>query len=814
MSSSSRTSGPPPLPPTRQGSRTLTPDNLPRPAQSPPEKQVADCIGIAFSTDQQRQENSAPAQATPEVTQPFVVQAGSWQTNSVPESVAGYEILGVLGHGGMGIVYEARQPQLGRTVALKMILSGNRPHEADHFRFEREAQTIARLHHPNIVQIYEVGEHEGKPFFSMEYCPGGRLDRKLAGKPLEPVQAAALVEQLARAIHVVHQKGVLHRDLKPANVLFGEDGTPKITDFGLAKKLGEVARTVTGEVLGTPSYMAPEQAGGKNREVGPACDIYALGAILYQCLTGRPPFKGPTVAYTLFQVMTEKPTPPRQVNPNVPADLEAICLKCLHKEPEYRYDTAMSLAEDLNRFRAYRAIESPPEGGLTGLGAWLRNNKSATASLAIAVLMLLVGIVMASWEAPTTHDPRQAQTSEAVQKPSSPAKETRPNDSVEQVNVPSPEHVSQNRQEKPVGDVEVSPPHSGEEAGEKRNPRREEAANVEVPKESRVVEETDGNKGSQAEGNPSDTRLSPRQEQPGQQWAGYARKATLAGHTSGVLCVAFRPDGKRIASGGCDKTIKVWDAQTGEEVLSIQDTGEVMSVWFSPDGQHILAGSTESTLKVWDAQTGRPILSLAGHRGIVTSACYSPDGRRIVSGSSDNLVKVWDALTGRHLLSLEGHTRQVTRVAFSPDGKRILSGSYDKTVKVWDSETCTEILSLDGHSSWVTDVSFSPDGKYILSASSDKTLKVWDAQTGADIHTLKGHTRMVSSGSFSPDGKYVLSASHDTTLMVWDVTTGQNLAKLTGHDNEVNAVRFSPDGKRILSASWDKTLGIWVASTE
>ncbi|HEX5271579.1 MAG TPA: serine/threonine-protein kinase, partial [Gemmataceae bacterium] len=272
--------------------------------------------------------------------------------------VPGYEVLGELGRGGMGVVYKARQVKAGRVVALKMVLAGGHASAAEMGRFRREAEAIARLQHPNIVQMFEVGEHHGLPFFSLEFCPGGSLDRKLVGKPLPAPQAALLLERLALAVQAAHEKHVVHRDLKPANVLLAEDGTPRVSDFGLARKLDEVGQTQTGSLLGTPSYMAPEQARGSGHKAGPPADVYALGAILYECLAGRPPFKAATYAETVRQVLEQEPAPPRRVNPAVPRDLETICLKCLHKEAARRYPSAAELADDLRRFLEDRPIRA------------------------------------------------------------------------------------------------------------------------------------------------------------------------------------------------------------------------------------------------------------------------------------------------------------------------------------------------------------------------------------------------------------------------------------------------------------------------
>jgi serine/threonine-protein kinase len=299
--------------------------------------------------------------------------------------IAGHVVLGELGRGGMGVVYQAHHLQLDRIVALKMILAGGHADASQRQRFQSEAQAIARLQHPNIVQVYEVGEHEGLPYFAFEYCGGGSLGQKLAGTPLPPKQAAALVESLARAMHAAHQKGILHRDLKPANVLLAADGTPKITDFGLAKKLDEAGQTTSGAVVGTPSYMAPEQAAGNLPAIGPASDVYALGAILYECLTGRPPFRAAHALDTLLQVVHCEPVPPRQLNGQVPRDLETICLKCLHKLPARRFGSALALADDLRRFGAGEPIAARPVGRLERAVKWVRRHPAR--ALAAAVLL-------------------------------------------------------------------------------------------------------------------------------------------------------------------------------------------------------------------------------------------------------------------------------------------------------------------------------------------------------------------------------------------------------------------------------------------
>jgi hypothetical protein len=316
----------------------------------------------------------------------------------VTVSPPGYEILAELGRGGMGVVYQARQTALQRTVALKMILGGGHASGADLQRFRTEAESIARLQHPHIVQIHEVGEHGGLPYFSLEFCPGGSLDRKLNGTPLASRDAAELVSKLAGATHEAHQKGILHRDLKPANVLLGEEGTPKITDFGLAKRLdGPSGQTASGAVLGTPSYMAPEQAAGKTKEIGPAADIYGLGAILYELLTGRPPFRAATPLDTLLQALENEPAPIRLLNPQVDRDLETICLKCLEKDPAHRYPSAKVLAEDLKRYLTGEPISVRSINVLERLARTLQRSQIDTGLEAWGtVLLWFAAIVLGS----------------------------------------------------------------------------------------------------------------------------------------------------------------------------------------------------------------------------------------------------------------------------------------------------------------------------------------------------------------------------------------------------------------------------------
>jgi formylglycine-generating enzyme required for sulfatase activity len=340
-----------------------------------------------------------PSRAVPDGNRSLSAGPAPADGGEHPE-VPGYEILGVLGHGGMGVVYRARQLKANRVVALKMIRGVEHAGPTERLRFQIEAEAVARLQHPHIVQLYEVGEARGQPFFSLEFCDGGTLGEQLGKKSPSPREAAELIEALARAMHYAHLRGVVHRDLKPGNVLLaGAERVAKITDFGLAKRIDAGARDVSqsGAIMGTAAYMAPEQAAGKVRETGPAADVYALGALLYECLTGRPPFEGPHHV-VLFSVLADEPAPPSRLAPKVPRDLETICLTCLRKEPDRRYASAEALADDLRRFQAGEPIRARPVGTAERAVMWARRHRAITALAATVLLVAALGVAGIVWK--------------------------------------------------------------------------------------------------------------------------------------------------------------------------------------------------------------------------------------------------------------------------------------------------------------------------------------------------------------------------------------------------------------------------------
>jgi serine/threonine protein kinase len=384
------TSGQAAICPVCGGSGSLAVGDGPQAATLPP--QSLPSSRAAIEPGIRSRKTLPPRAATEDSALPLAPETSGDPAATAPPQIPGYTILGVLGRGGMGVVYKARDLQRKRLVAVKMILVGGHAGTQEVARFRKEAQAIARLQHPNIVQLYESGEADGRPFFSLELLEAGSLADQLDGTPWPARKAARLVRTLARAIHHAHSRGVIHRDLKPTNVLLTDDGTPKITDFGLARQLDTSGcHTPSDAVLGTPSYMAPEQA-GQAKHVGPPADVYALGAILYELLTGQPPFQGDTTLDIIMQVVSDDPVAPRLLRPNLPGDLETICLKCLHKGPSKRYPSALALANDLRRFVADEPVRARRSRPWDVVIKWARSNPALALLIAVIALLFLFSL--------------------------------------------------------------------------------------------------------------------------------------------------------------------------------------------------------------------------------------------------------------------------------------------------------------------------------------------------------------------------------------------------------------------------------------
>jgi WD40 repeat protein len=770
-------------------------------------------------------------------------------------AVPGYELLGELGRGGMGVVYKARHVALDRLVALKMILAGGHAGAQELARFRTEAHAVARLQHPNIVQIYEVGEQDGRPFFSLEFCAGGTLSSRLKGTPLPEREAAQLVALLARAMHAAHQAGVIHRDLKPANVLLADGSDkpvvecrPKIADFGLAKRLDvDRGQTATEAVLGTPSYMAPEQAEGKGKAIGPPADTYALGAMLYELLTGRPPFKGTTLLDTLEQVVTFDPVALRQLQPKTARDLETVCLKCLQKEPAKRYASAEALAEDLERFLRGEPIQARPVGAAERLAKWVRRRPALAGMTALLAVVAVAAFVLVTWQW------RSA--------------------------------VSGWSQAQDNADAEAKAKKDAEEKKE----RAEKAEHVAVEKQQSLERALAGSWITQAYNAWRDNSSVLGQDLLASCPTGtsfwdwrYVKglcagsEFTLSGHTGPVLCVAVSPDGNTVASGSADRKVKLWDLRTGKELASFEGhAGTVNALAFSPDGKLLASGSSyqegtqaKGDVRLWDVTTGKEVRALRGQPGSVLGLAFNSDGSRLATASAAwdekrqqpaaGDVRLWTVADGKLATVLE-HAGPARAVAFSADGTRLAAASYDRTVRLWNAGTGGEERPLRGFTLPVTSLVFSPDGKRLaagsggddperagevkvwdlaagkegpapqghvdivasLAYSRDSTLlagnsvgsfgrpgevKVWDAATGAEVMTLKGHGSQVTGVAFTADGQRLACACSDRTVKVWDVQRGPQAQTLAGHLSRVNGLAFSLDGTRVASAgaAWDE----------
>lgn len=759
-----------------------------------------------------------------------------------------YELLDEIARGGMGVVYKARQVRLNRTVALKMILAGQLAGDAEVQRFHSEAEAAANLDHPGIVPIYEVGEHDGHHYFSMGLVQCGSLANRITDGPLPSKEAAELMHKIAEAVAYAHENGVIHRDLKPANILLDQDGQPHITDFGLAKQVkGDSRLTATGQVLGTPSYMPPEQASGRIDQVKESADIYSLGAVLYATLTGRPPFQADNPLDTLMQVLEREPVSPRQLNPSVPRDLETICLKCLEKDRRRRYESAGALAADVECFLHGEPIIARPVGSFERAAKWARRNrKLAALSAALVIVLLLATIISGSFAISENAAKREA------------------------VNARKAESEQKNLALKRESEAKTA---RHQEAEQRRLAEQREAEalwNTYVARMQTLRPVWERGEFGQLE--VLLDQYEPKDGEPdfrGWEWR-YLRdqcRANIRILTTNARTknAVWRPDGKRLAIRRTDGAVVIWDTDARRIVRSLSGSGDMPIAW-SPDGRLLAVGLGESDLDIWDTVTGEKVRQIHcklqrtnlrhsygldwSHNGELLA--YGGDGfleilasdgtpqrqfrvGRVVTGNwiravdwhpadmrlgvvdHDGYVYAFDGLNGQQLWRTEATNIDCCDVAWRPDGKRLAcSARYPVyAAKVFDErgELVATLPRVYGSISW------SPDGNRIAATGPSQFVHIWHVESD-ERHEIPVHKGSIFAMAWRPASDEIFTVGYHGTLKLWNASMTHEPA-LTIHAHPRPApqsqaprvsVSWSPDSAHLISGGPRGRVAIWNSS--
>jgi len=777
----------------------------------------------------------AHSQKTPAANQPTIDtrqgQSAQVETNLV-KYFGDYELLDVIARGGMGIVYKARQVSLNRIVALKMILSGEFASKVEIDRFYSEAKAAALLDHPGIVPIYEVGEHEGKHFFSMTYVEGSSLASKLNGGPLEPMQAACTMLEVAQAVHYAHEQGVIHRDLKPSNILLDLQGRPRVTDFGLAKRLTEdTGMTVSGDVLGTPSYMPPEQAAGQINTICPASDVYALGAVLYSLTTGRPPFQSASGIETLRQVVEKEPVAPRQLNPAIPRDLETIILKCLEKSLPRRYSTAKLLSEELQRFIEGRPILARPIGRIAKVWRWSRRQPMVASLMAFVFLLLATLAVSSSWaylrELSLGNDLRISLEKEKRAKEEADAA----------TNVANQETEKANEARKQSQEAERKEQMKSRELA--RTLYNSDLNRIGEFSQSGNVERIDALLKRQVPKETSDEDLR------GMEWYYWWKYAhdeqTQWKLPASIERLSLSSDGKTFVAGCEGGMAYLWDTTSQlrlPQVLDINDK-HWSALQFVADQSRIVGVGLQGRRREWNLKSNEITMDrgqLAEDKRreffVRWPAAIAPDGKTMVGVVNESIasgiaiaiqslpedpnpprwmIELSNGLSYQYLgdrnpsMRLNGfyHT-------FSRNENGSLSALVDtsKGRKFFANERDPAAPPEEEWGIAAFGLCYSPDGKLVAGGDRDGQIAIYDAATGHLRCKFAGHSALVWSVAFSPDGKMLSTGDANGFIYIWDVSTQKQLRACLGHQGAVRALTFVGHD-RLASAGDDTLVRVW-----